>query len=161
MKYTVYIIEKEQRMHNIYMPKNSILIKDENGELTACMDFPRNYKGTNPTLKVYYWDEIHECFEADIWQNETTRALWAIYAKGGYKRMGKIMLPQIAQVYKQVPHNTKIGNVQASYMGDPDKRRRNEKSIGYHDFTRPRQSSYYHYYSSIGVYGKAGDSMRI
>ena len=161
MKYTVYISEKEQKLCNIYLPKNAIIIKDENDELTVCMDFPRNYKGHNPCLKIYYWDEIHECFEADLWQNEATRVLWAIYAKGGYKKMGKIMFPEIAKIYKQVPHNTKIGNVQTPIMGDPEKRRRNETTIGYHDLTKPRQSSSYHYYSYIGAYGKSGDAMRL
>ena len=166
MKYKYFISEKEQIICNVHIPKNAIIVQVINdfGEIedtVLCMKFPRHYNGTNPYLDIWYWDNIHQCFEPDTWKNKITQVLWNIYVKGGYKKMGKILLPQIKQVYKQVPHNTKIGHVQTPVMCDPEKKRLNETTIGYHDFTQPRQSSIYHYYSSIGTYGKAGDSMRV
>lgn len=158
MKYRVFISDKEQTLCNLRLPKNAILIVDEYGDATLCMNFPRNYKGSDPVLHIYYWDEIHQCFVPDVWKNATTKALWTIYARGGYKRMGKIMYPQIAQVIKQVPHNTKIGHVQSSVMCDPEKKRRNEYTTTDYACCKP---GVYRYYSSIGTYGKAGDSMRL
>jgi hypothetical protein len=158
MKYSVYISEKEQQLCNVRIPKNAIMIKDERGNVTLCMDFPRHYKGTNPSLNIWYWDEIHQCFEPDIWRNNTTKVLWKLYVKGGYKKLPALVRPQVESVYSKVPHNTKVGHVQASVMCDPEKKRRNEYSTTDYHCCKP---SIYKYYSGIGCYGKAGESMSI
>lgn len=162
MRYKISISKTEQQLGNVRIPQNAIIIQDEYGELTMCKDFPRYYKGTNPTLKIWYYDDIHECWEQDLWQNETTRVLWKIYVNNGRKKLPQLIYPQVCSVYNKVPHDTKIGNVQMSCYCDPEKRKRNEYAIGgYDDTHKPRQSSIYHYHSSIGTYGKAGDSMSI
>ena len=156
MKYKVFISEKEQQLANIRIPKNAIIIRDEHGDLTLCKDFPRNYKGKNPILHIYYWDSLNEWWEADIWQNDATRTLWALYCKGGYKKLPRLLRPQIEHEYKKVPHDTKIGNVQSPNMCDPEKRRlADHRTTDYH-CCKP---SVYGYYSRIGCYGKSGDSM--
>lgn len=156
-----YIIsQKEQQLGNVRIPKNAIILIDGE-EYVMCKDFPRNYKGTNPMLTIWYYDEIHEVWECDLWQNKYTQILWKIYVQGGCKKLPRLVRPQVQSIYNKVPHNTKIGNVQSPCMCDPEKKRLNETTIGYHDFVRPRQSSNYHYYSYIGAYGKAGANMSL
>ena len=159
MKYKYYISKHEQQLLNIRIPKNAIILSDtESGDITLCMNFPRNYHGDNPTLKIYYYDELHQCFEPDIWQNSTTKILWKIYAKGGYKKLPPLVRPQIESIYSQVPHNTKIGHVQSPCMCDPEKKRLAEHSTTDYACVKP---SVYKYYSSIGCYGKSGDPMSL
>ena len=158
MKYKVFISEREQKLSNLRIPKNAIMIQDERGEITLCMDFPRHYNGKNPTLNIFYWDDLHQCFEPDIWKNEATRVLWKLYTKGGYKRLPALVRPQIEKVYNKVPHDTKIGHVQSANMCDPEKKRLQEHATTDYHCCKP---SIYKYYSSIGTYGKAGDSMTL
>lgn len=158
MKYKVYISEREQTLCNLRIPKNAVMIEDEKGEITLCTKFPRHYRGKNPVLNIFYWDELHECFESDIWQNSATRVLWKIYENGGCKKLPPLILPQVERIYSKVPHNTKIGHVQSPNMCDPERKRLADHATTDYHCCKP---SIYKYYSSIGCYGKAGDSMTL
>lgn len=156
MKYKSFVSVKEQQLGNILIPENTIIVVYENGDKILCKNFPRNYKGNDPVLTIWYWDEIHKTWECDVWKNHVTKLLWKIYVNGGCKKTPQLIAPQAKACFGKVPHGKKIGNVQQSYMGDPAKKRLSEQRTTDHPCFK---GSTYNYHSNLGCYGKSGDSM--
>ena len=152
----ILVSEREQNAGNIRIPKNALILIHDDGTKILCKKFPRNYKGKNPGLEIYYWDDIHNVWEWDLWQNKYTRILWGYYVKSGSKKLPQLLRPQVESVYNKVPHNTKIGHVQSPCMCDPERKRLADHRTTDYMCVKP---SIYRYYSNLGCYGKSGDSM--
>lgn len=85
----VFFAKKETILHNRIIPKNAIICIDNDNDIILCENFPRHYKGNNPTLQVRiyhselkYWED-----EIDVWCNKITMIMWDFYCRGGYKRI--------------------------------------------------------------------------
>lgn len=81
---TAYVVQREVTIGDKRLLRNGVLIWDK-GVLAYCDCFPRNFKGSNPWLKVSFYDFQFNYWETYTDRSEVSKKLFAIWQAGGYK----------------------------------------------------------------------------
>lgn len=85
--FTAYVCRDSYAWGNLHMVKNALVIWVE-GNLVYCEDFPANYAGKSPMLKVWYWNFKWNVWECVTERSRYTQGLYAIWCNGGCKKTG-------------------------------------------------------------------------
>lgn len=94
MNYKKYILQRDKKICDKNFPAGSIIIIDENN-IYICENLPCNYKGDNPFLTIWTYNECTGFWEKEICRNSITKMIYDAYIKAGKPQRNKYFLSDI------------------------------------------------------------------